>query len=292
MQKGKRPLGIGFFFSLGHSTIVFVLAVAIMLAATIVRDKLPTWQNVGGMIGAGVSGSFLWAIGILNLVVLLGTLKVWRQASAGTHSHDHLDELLARRGFMNRIFGGRLKRLIKQSWQMYPLGVLFGLGFDTASEIGLLAVTAGASAGSLPVAGVLSLPILFAAGMSAMDTTDGVLMTKAYDWAFVNPLRRMFYNITITGLSVVMALAIGTVELLQFCIRLLDLDGPFYDYVVRFDFGMLGFVIVGVFLGAWVASTMLWRWGRYEERYGYLHPPHSHPHLHEGGVRHAHRHFH
>jgi len=292
LQKGKRPLGIGFFFSLGHSTIVLALAIGIMLAATLVSDTLPTWRNLGGIIGAGVSGSFLWAIGILNLVVLVGILKVWRQASIGKHSHDHLEGLLARRGLMNRIFGGRLTRLINHSWQMYPLGVLFGLGFDTASEIGLLAVTAGAATGNLPVAAVLSLPILFAAGMSAMDTTDGILMTKAYDWAFVNPLRKVFYNITITSLSVVVALALGTVELLQVLVRLLDLGGPFFDYIGQLDFGALGYGIVGVFLVTWAVSWTLWRCGRYEERYGHLHPPHSHPHLHDSGVRHAHRHFH
>src|SRR5206468_4074125 len=134
-------------------------------------------------------------IGILNLVVLLGILKLWRRAKTGQHGHVHLEELLSQRGFLNRLFGGRLKRLINHSWQMYPLGILFGLGFDTASEVGLLAITAGASAAHLPVGAVLSLPILFAAGMTAMDTTDGVLMTKAYDWAFVNPLRKLFYNI-------------------------------------------------------------------------------------------------
>ncbi|TMH68146.1 MAG: HoxN/HupN/NixA family nickel/cobalt transporter [Betaproteobacteria bacterium] len=292
LQRGKRPLGIGFFFSLGHSTIVLALAIGIIVAATLVKDELPTWQNMGGIIGAGVSGTFLWVIGILNLIVLLDILKVWRQASTGKHSHDHLEELLARRGLINRIFGGRLKRLINHSWQMYPLGVLFGLGFDTASEIGLLAMTAGASAGNLPVAGVLSLPILFAAGMSAMDTTDGVLMTKAYNWAFVNPLRKIFYNITITSLSIVVALAIGTVELLQVFTRLLDLNGPFCDYMTGLDFGILGYVVVGIFLVAWAVSLTLWRYGRHEERYGYLHPLHSHPHLHDDGVSHAHRHFH
>ena len=292
LQRGKRPLGIGFFFSLGHSTIVLALAIGIIVAATLVKDELPTWQNMGGIIGAGVSGTFLWVIGILNLIVLLDILKVWRQASTGKHGHDHLEELLARRGLINRIFGGRLKRLINHSWQMYPLGVLFGLGFDTASEIGLLAMTAGASAGNLPVAGVLSLPILFAAGMSAMDTTDGVLMTKAYNWAFVNPLRKIFYNITITSLSIVVALAIGTVELLQVFTRLLDLNGPFCDYMAGLDFGILSYVVVGIFLVAWVVSLTLWRYGRYEERYGYLHPLHSHPHLHDDGVSHAHRHFH
>ncbi|HSC99475.1 MAG TPA: HoxN/HupN/NixA family nickel/cobalt transporter [Casimicrobiaceae bacterium] len=292
LQKGKRPLGIGFFFSLGHSTIVLALAIGIMLAATLVSDTLPTWRNLGGIIGTGVSGSFLWAIGIMNLVVLVGTLKAWRQASIGKHSHDHLEGLLARRGLMNRIFGERLNLLINHSWQMYPLGVLFGLGFDTASEIGFLAVTAGAATGNLPVAAVLSLPILFAAGMSAMDTTDGILMTKAYDWAFVNPLRKIFYNITITSLSVVVALALGTVELLQVLIRLLHLGGPFVDYIGQLDFGALGYGIVGIFLVTWAVSWTLWRCGRYEERYRHLHPPHTHPHVHDYGVSHAHRHFH
>src|SRR6185436_15265557 len=156
---------------------------------------------------------------ILNLVVLLDILKVWRQAKTGHHSHVHLEELLSRRGLLNRLFGGRLERIVNHSWQMYPLGLLFGLGFDTASEVGLLAMTAGASAGDLPIAAVLSLPILFAAGMTAIDTTDGVLMVKAYDWALVNPLRKIFYNVVITGLSVAVALAIGTIELLQVLIR-------------------------------------------------------------------------
>ena len=292
LQKGKRPLGIGFFFSLGHSTIVFALAIGIILAATTVKQQLPELRNLGGIIGAGVSGTFLLVIGILNLVVLLDILKLWRQAKTGQHGHVHLEELLSRRGFLNRLFGERLKRLVNHSWQMYPLGVLFGLGFDTASEVGLLAMTAGASAGDLPVGALLSLPILFAAGMTAMDTTDGVLMTKAYDWAFVNPLRKLFYNITITTLSIAVALAIGTIELMQVAIRMLDLDGPSFDRVATFDFGILGYVIVGIFLAAWGISALVWRFGRIEERYGHLHPAHAHEHVHDGGVSHSHKHFH
>ena len=217
---------------------------------------------------------------------------MWRQAKTGQHSHVHLEELLSRRGLLNRLFGGRLERIVNHSWQMYPLGLLFGLGFDTASEVGLLAMTAGASAGDLPVAAVLSLPILFAAGMTAMDTTDGVLMTKAYDWAFVNPLRKIFYNITITSLSIVVALVIGAIELLQVAIRVLDLDGPFFARVAALDFGVLGYVIVGLFLAAWGISALVWKFGRIEERYGHAHPAHVHEHVHGAGVRHAHRHFH
>ena len=166
LQKGKRPLGVGFFFSLGHSTIVMGLAIAIALAATTVVRDLPQMQKAGGAIGACISGVFLWAIGILNLLVLLDLLKIWEQAKTGTHSHQHLEELLAQRGLLNRLFRGRLQRVMNHSWQMYPLGLLFGLGFDTASEVGLLAMTAGAAAGNLPIPAALSLPILFAAGMT------------------------------------------------------------------------------------------------------------------------------
>ncbi len=292
LQKGKRPLGIGFFFSLGHSTIVFALAIGIIFAATTVKQELPALKELGGVIGGGVSGTFLLLIGILNLVVLLDILKLWRQAKTGQHSHVHLEELLSQRGFLNRLFGGRLKHLVNHSWQMYPLGVLFGLGFDTASEIGLLAMTAGASAGDLPVAAVLSLPILFAAGMTAMDTTDGVLMVKAYDWAFVNPLRKIFYNITITSVSIAVALLIGTIELLQVGIRMLDLNGAFFDRIAGVDFGILGYVIVGVFLSAWAISVLVWKVGRIGERYGHLPSAHAHKHVHETGVSHAHVHFH
>src|ERR1700683_1674567 len=214
LQRGKRPLGVGFFFSLGHSTVVLALAIGIAFAATAVKQQLPALQNIGGIVGAGVSGIFLWIIGILNLVVLLDVFKVWQSAKTGTHSHAHLEALLQQRGFLNRLFGGRLQKLMNHSWQMYPLGLLFGLGFDSASEIALLAMTAGASAGTLPVPAILSMPILFAAGMLLMDTTDGVLMSKAYNWAFLNPLRKIFYNLTTTGLSVAVALLIGSIELL------------------------------------------------------------------------------
>jgi len=290
LQKGKKPLGIGFFFSLGHSTIVFALAVAIIFSAAAVKQELPQLQNIGGIIGASVSGTFLWIIGILNFLVLLDILKVWGQAKTGKHSHAHLDELLSQRGFMNRLFGGRLQKVINHSWQMYPLGLLFGLGFDTASEVGLLAMTAGASAGNLPVPAVLALPVLFAAGMSLMDTTDGVLMVKAYNWAFLNPVRKIYYNITTTALSVAVALVIGTIELLQVMINMLDLKGPVFDYVENLDFGILGYVIVGIFLLAWGLSVGIWKFYRIEERYSPT--AHSHNHAHNTGIEHAHKHFH
>ena len=292
LQKGKRPLGVGFFFSLGHSTVVLALSVGIAFAATAVKAELPQLRNMGAIIGASVSGTFLWIIGILNLLVLLDILRIWQTAKSGTHSHAHLEALLQKRGLLNRLFGGNLQKLMSHSWQMYPLGLLFGLGFDTASEVGLLAMTAGASTGNLPVPAVLSLPILFAAGMTVMDTTDGVLMSKAYNWAFLNPLRKIFYNITTTGLSVAVALLVGTIELLQVLIGMLGLGGHFFGFVAALDFGMMGYVIVGMFLVAWGLSVAFWKFGRIEQRYSMNAGPHSHAHVHEGGLQHSHEHLH
>ena len=292
LQKGRRPLGIGFFFSLGHSTVVLCLAVGIAFAAVAVKQQLPELRTIGGLLGAGVSGAFLWIIGVLNVLVLLDILGVWKQAKTGTHDHHHLEELLLKRGLINRLFGGRLQKFLNHSWQMYPLGLLFGLGFDTASEVGLLAMTAGASAGNLPIPAVLCLPILFAAGMSLMDTTDGVLMSKAYNWAFLNPLRKIFYNITTTSLSITVALVIGTIELAQVLIAVLNLHGRFCDAVAGLDFGVLGYVIVGLFLGAWGLSVGVWKYGRIEQRYGARPVLHQHAHHHGGGIEHSHKHVH
>jgi high-affinity nickel-transport protein len=252
----------------GHSTIVLCLAVGIAFAATAVKDGLPGAQECGRFARRHGVGTFLWIIGVLNLLVLLDILGVWKKAKAGTHDHKHLEELLAKRGFLNRLFGNRLQKMLNHSWQMYPLGLLFGLGFDTASEVGLLALTAGASAGNLPIPAILCLPILFAAGMTLMDTTDGVLMAKAYNWAFVNPLRKIFYNLTTTSLSIVVALLIGTIQLAQVSIRVLDLDGPAADFIARLEFGALGYVIVGLFLVGWGLSVALWKFRRIEQRYG------------------------
>jgi high-affinity nickel-transport protein len=292
IQRGKRPLGVGFFFSLGHSTVVLALAVGIAFAAGAVKADLPQLKGLGAIVGSSVSGIFLLVIGILNLFVLLDILQIWRTARKGTHSHAHLEELLQKRGLLNRLLGGRLQRLMNHSWQMYPLGLLFGLGFDTASEVGLLAMTAGAAAGDLPVPAVLCLPILFAAGMTVMDTTDGVLMSKAYDWALLNPLRKIFYNITTTGLSVAVALVVGGIELLQVLIGTLDLHGRPFDAIAALNFGVLGYLIVGMFLLAWGLSLALWKFGRIEARYSMRGEAHAHTHTHPGGVEHSHDHLH
>lgn len=262
LQQGKRPLGLGFFFSLGHSTVVFVLSACLIASAAAVRHHLPWLESFGAVIGGVISALFLLLIGGLNLLVVLDLLKVWDRARIAPHEHEHLEELLARRGLINRLFGARLRRLIAHSWQMYPLGLLFGLGFDTASEVAVLAMTAGAAAGNLPGAAALSLPILFTAGMCAVDTTDGVLMSRAYDWAFFNPLRKLLYNIAVTGLSATVALLIGGLELLQTLASTLHLHRGLLERVQRLDFSELGYGIVALFALAWGLSLAIWKWRR------------------------------
>ena len=258
LQKGRGPLGVGFFFSLGHSTVVFVLALLAALLATLVEHRLPGLQAAGQLFGTLVSGLFLWLVGLLNLMVLLDMLQLWRRRHAA-HDHAHLEHLLQRRGLLNRLFGPRLSRLIDRSWKMYPVGLLFGLGVDTASEVALLALAGGAAASRIPVGAVLSLPILFTAGMSLMDTADGVLMTRAYGWAFFDPVRRIFYNLTTTSLSVAVALLVGTIELAQVLIQELGLHGALADALAGLSFGTLGYLVAGLFLLAWAGSYALWR---------------------------------
>ena len=289
IRSGEKPLGTGFFFSLGHSTIVFTLAAIIIFSATAVKSSLPTLEHAGGLIGASVSGVFLCFIGILNLLVLLDIVKVWRGMKTRTHNHTHVAELLAKRGLINRLFGHRMQKHINRSWHLYPLGLLFGLGFDTATEVALLAMTAAASAIVLPPPAVLSLPLLFTAGMTIMDTTDGVLMCKAYDWAFINPTRKIFYNLVTTGLGVVVALLIGTIELLQVVIATLNLHGPFYDWIAGLGAGAMGYIIVALFLLAWTGSVVLWRLSGGD---GSGSGAQGHEHHHADGLTHSHFHFH
>ena len=266
LAEGGRPLGVGFFFSLGHSTVVLVLSVGVAVAASSVHHAIPSLSYYGGTIGAGVSGTFLWLIGLLNVVVLAGIVRIAREARRGNFDESELESRLAERGLMSRLLGGRL-RLVTRSSHMYPVGLLFGLGFDTASEVGLLAITAGAASGRLPVPGLLALPCLFAAGMSLMDTADGVFMTKAYGWAFASPVRKLYYNITVTSLSILVALLIGSIELAQVLSDKLGWSGGIWAWVRGLDLGALGFVIVGLFVAAWALAFAVWRWGRIEERW-------------------------
>jgi len=219
LAKGKKPLSVGLFFSLGHSTIVFAMSVGIAFAAKKAVAFQQSFAETGGVIGASVSGFFLYLVGILNLIILVGVVKVWRDAKSGRFTHEHLEQLLNERGLMRRIFRGRFKKGFDQSWQLYPVGVLFGLGFDTATEVALLGISATAAVGTvggyLPPLAIIALPLIFAAGMSLMDALDGIFMTKAYSWAFTSPLRKIYYNLTTTGLSIFVALVIGTVELIS-----------------------------------------------------------------------------
>ncbi len=258
LQDGKRPLATGFFFSLGHSTVVLGLVCGLAFATTSVGAHLPVLQRYGGAVGAGVSGTFLWVIGLLNLVVLMDVLRIARELRAGHHDRERLEQRLLDRGLMSRFFFGRLSGRIRSSRQLYPLGLLFGLGFDTASEVGLLALSAGVATSRVPLPAVLSLPILFAAGMSLMDTADGVFMSRAYGWAFASPVRRVYYNLTVTSLSVGVALVVGTVELLQVA----RVPG-----FAALDLGTLGYGIVAAFALAWAVSFLVWRTARIEERW-------------------------
>jgi high-affinity nickel-transport protein len=268
LQQDEKPLGVGFFFSLGHSTIVFGLATGLAVAAKTVDSHIPSFQHWGGYVGAGVSGTFLWIIGILNLVVLVDIVRISRELRRGVLDEERLEQRLLDRGFMNRLFIGRLFRFVSKSWHMYPLGILFGLGFDTATEVGLLAIAAGVATHQVPFLAVVSLPILFAAGMSLMDTIDGAFMAHAYSWAFSNPVRKVYYNITVTSLSVAVALLVGTVELLQVLTTKLSLETGFWGFLGNLDFGRIGYGVVGLFVVTWAASVVFWKVRRVEERWG------------------------
>jgi len=271
MSEGKRPMSVGFWFSLGHSTVVFVLAflfaVGVRALAGPVTHGGSQLHKVTNWIGTGVSGTFLYLIAAINLVVLVGILKVFREMRAGRYDEAALEEQLNSRGFMSRIFG-RFTKTIAKPWQMYPLGVLFGLGFDTATEVALLFLAAGAAGAGLPFYAILCLPILFAAGMSLLDTIDGSFMNFAYGWAFSKPVRKLFYNITITWLSVAVALVIGTIELGGIVASQLNAQGAFWSGLENININTLGFIIVGMFVATWVFALAIWRFGRIEERWG------------------------
>ena len=270
LQEGKKPLGVGFFFSLGHSTVVFLIALALGFATQFVVSNVISangeLKSVGGLIGTGVSGVFLLLIGIVNLIILLDILKLFRRMRAGAYDRPSLEHELVAGGLLTRLFG-RLFRLITHSWQMYLVGFLFGLGFDTASEISFLAISAGAAAQHIPIYALISLPLIFAAGMSLMDTADGAFMSQAYSWAFSNPVRKVFYNLTVTALSVFVALFVGLFELSQLLIQQLDLRGGAWDAISRMNLGVMGFVIVGAFIVTWAGAILIYRGLHIEERW-------------------------
>ena len=279
MSEGKRPLSVGFWFSLGHSSIVFALAFLMSLGVRTfdggIKHSGSSLHQITGWVGTTVSGVFLYVIAALNIVILIGILKVSRQMKSGRYDEAALEEQLNNRGFMNRFFG-RLTRAVNTPQQMYPIGALFGLGFDTATEVALLVIAGTAGAAGLPWYAILCMPILFAAGMSLLDSIDGSFMNFAYGWAFSKPVRKVFYNITITGLSAAVALVIGTIELGGLIAQHLDLSGSFWTWFESIDINLLGFLIVGMFVATWAIALCVWHLGRIEERWG--------SHLHEGQI--------
>jgi nickel/cobalt transporter (NiCoT) family protein len=269
-ESGPRPLSVGFWFSLGHSTIVFgltfLLSIGVRALAGQVEDDSSELHSVTGIIGASVSGVFLWILGIVNLVVLIGIIGVFRRMRHGHFDERELEEQLNKRGFMNRFLNG-LTKSVRKPWHIYPVGVLFGLGFDTATEVGLLVLAGGAAAFNLPFYAILVLPILFAAGMSLMDTTDGVFMNFAYGWAFAKPVRKVFYNITITALSVAVALIIGTIELIGVLVDQAGIQSGLLFDIASIPLDFAGYAIVALFVLAWLVAFAVWKVGRVEEKW-------------------------
>jgi high-affinity nickel-transport protein len=267
MQAGKRPVGVGLFFSLGHSTIVFGLSAAVAITTLALEHRFGAFETFGNVAGTLISALFLLAIALMNLVVLAGIFKTFRRVKAGgVYSDEDVNLLLAQRGFFGRMFRG-LFRMISSAWQMYPVGVLFGLGFDTATEVGLLGISAAEASRGLPIWSIMMFPALFAAGMALVDTADGMLMLGAYGWAFAKPLRKLYYNIIVTAVSVMVALIIGGIETLGLLQGAFNLSGAFWGAVAALnnDFGSLGYLIIGIFMVTWVVSVVVYKLKKYDE---------------------------
>ena len=270
MADGKRPLGSGFFFSFGHSTVIVAVGVGITVAARAVFGAVvnpsSTYETAGGAIGTVVSAGFLYLIAVLNLIVLAGIFKVFREMRTGTYNEEELEAQLQARGLMYRFFG-RFMRSINHTWQLYFVGLIFGIGFDTTTEVLLLAATAYAAIQGLPYFAVLALPFLFSGGMMLFDTLDGAFMNFAYGWAFARPVRKVYYNLVITGLSIGAAFIIGTIEILGVLTTELHLHGGFWDVMANFNINVAGFCIAALFVVVWAAALAYWRWGNVEDRW-------------------------
>jgi high-affinity nickel-transport protein len=267
MQAGRRPVTVGFMFSLGHSSVVVLGSAAIAGTALALQHRLDAIRNIGAVVGTLVSAFFLFAIAIVNLVVLRSIYCAFvRVRRGGPYIEEDFDMLLGNRGFLSRIFRP-VFRMISRSWHMYPLGVLFGLGFDTATEIGLLGISAAEASKGLSFGAILVFPVLFAAGMSLIDTTDNILMLGAYGWAFVKPIRKLYYNLTITCISVIVALVVGGIEALGLLVGHFHLKGQFWEAVARLNgnFGTLGYLIVCLFAASWIISIAVYKWRRFED---------------------------
>ena len=270
MSEGQRPLAVGFFFSLGHSSVVAGLAIllnfGIKAVGSQLKDEDSSLHHYTGLIGLTVSGTFLMIIAILNLIILVSIVGVFFKMRKGLYNEEELEKHLNSRGLLMRFFGP-IARRIDKSWKMYPLGILFGLGFDTATEIGLLVLAGSSVIAGLPWWAIISLPLFFAGGMSLLDTIDGSFMNFAYGWAFSKPVRKVYYNIIITGLSVAVALFVGGLEILQVIAQQLNLSGPFWNYALDFNLNSAGYFIVAAFAVVWGIALLIWRFGRIEERW-------------------------
>ena len=270
MADGQRPVSLGFFFSLGHATVVFALAATLGIGirglSGAVSNGASTLHEAAGLIGPAVSGAFLLVIGILNLIVLVGIVRIFRRMRRADYSEAELEDELNDRGFLNR-FCKRATHAVRKPWHMYAVGLLFGLGFDTATEIALLATAGAAAAGGVPIYAILCPAILFAAGMSLLDTIDGAFMNFAYGWAFAKPVRKVFYNLAVTSLSVVVALVIGALELLSVVADRLGLAGGPWDLASSLGLNYVGYAIAAIFVGTWAVALAVWRIGRIEERW-------------------------
>ncbi len=267
MQQGKRPVAVGFFFSLGHSSVVFGLSVVIALTSVAIKNRFGSFAAIGGIIGTAISAFFLLAIAVANILVLISVFRTFQHVKSGGNFVDEdLNLILAQRGFFGRIFRN-LFRLIEHSWQMYPVGFLFGLGFDTATEVGLLGISATEATKGLPIWSILVFPTLFTAGMALVDSTDSILMLGAYGWAFVKPIRKLYYNLTITFVSVAVALLVGGIEVLGLVGGQFKMHGAVWNTIgsLNDNFGVLGFVIIGVFAVSWAVSIIFYRMKRYDE---------------------------
>jgi high-affinity nickel-transport protein len=261
MQEGGKPVAVGFFFALGHSTIVLLASFVVYLTASALQQEFAAFKEIGSVIGASVSTLFLVAIAAMNILILKSVYGIFQRVKIGEHYVDlNLDSLLAQGGMMSRLFRP-LFRMLSKSWHMYPIGLLFGLGFDTATEIAVLGVSAAAASKGLSAGSMMVFPVLFTAGMALVDTTDGIMMVGAYGWAFVKPIRKLYYNMTITFVSVVVALVVGGIEAIGLMKDRLDLNGGIWDMIgnLNDNLGNLGFVIVGVFVFSWVGSVVFYR---------------------------------
>jgi high-affinity nickel-transport protein len=268
MQDGKRPVTVGLFFSFGHSVIVLIMSAAIVLASATIKNYFPQLKEIGGIIGTLISAFFLFVIAAINFIVLLDIYKIFQRVKkGGSYSEESLDETLNQRGLIGRFFCPLIK-IVNHSWYMFPIGILLGLGFDTATEVGLLGIAATSATQGMPAVSIMIFPILFTAGMSLIDTTDGILMLGAYGWAFLKPIRKIYYNLSITSISIMVAVFVGSIETLGLFQNKLNLKGAFWDSIsyVNDDnnLGIIGFSIIGIFIVAWIGSTILYKLKKYD----------------------------